>query len=140
MEPTYKYLYALKCVGEKYYIGQTNDIIRRFIQHKEQGKEGSVWTSMYKVVEIVETWEIKDFPRNDALVLEDKMTLEYINKYGPKNVRGGKYIFADLDHHLRLLDRYNELIDGRYVSRATTPQVERFAKSLSFFAERNPDK
>jgi predicted GIY-YIG superfamily endonuclease len=125
----HKYLYAIKCEGDKYYIGQTNDLVRRLRQHKEQGKEGAIWTSMHKALDFVETWTIENYSKDDALVFENKMTLLYINKYGWKNVRGGMYVMSDEEEHFRILNKFNNLIDGDFIPYANDLQINRYVEA-----------
>ncbi len=126
MKKKRKYLYALECENECYYIGQTNDLIRRFRQHNDQGKDGSVLTSNHRPIRIVEEWNLEDFSQDDAINFENKLTIEYINKFGWKNVRGGIYIFLDEDHHWGLLNKYNYYQHGVFTPRATEEKIETF--------------
>lgn len=136
MKEKRKYLYALECEDSCYYIGQTNDIVRRFRQHKEQGDEGSVWTSNHKPIRIVETWNLETYSQESAMNFENKLTIEYINKYGWDKVRGGIYIFFDGSHHFGLLNLYNNIVNGVFVPKATEEKIEAFMrikqKALNF--------
>jgi len=76
-------LYVLQCAGGKYYVGKTNDVMRRFEEHKS-GK-GSAWTSKYKPVKLLECRAITS--NHD----ENNVTKDYMKKYGVENVRGGTY-------------------------------------------------
>ena len=78
-----KYIYVIKQEGDRYYIGVTNNIERRYNDHMT-GK-GSIWTRRYKPISI-ERSEIKRYKYE-----EDIMTLEYMNKYGIERVRGGSF-------------------------------------------------
>ncbi|GAA4327174.1 hypothetical protein GCM10023115_25000 [Pontixanthobacter gangjinensis] len=137
MKPNRKYLYVLLCENEHYYIGQTNDLVKRFRQHKEQGDEGSVWTSNHKPIKIIQYWKIDQYSQEDAINFENRLTLEYINDYGYQKVRGGIYIFFDEEHHLGLLNSYNELVDGKFIPRKTEEQVQYFIKIRSKVLEYN---
>ncbi len=76
-------IYVLKLINNKYYIGRTNDISRRIGQHLE-GK-GSFWTKKYTPISLIKVYE------NISIFDEDKITKEYMNKFGIDNVRGGSY-------------------------------------------------
>jgi predicted GIY-YIG superfamily endonuclease len=78
-----KYIYVIKQEGDRYYIGVTNNIEKRYNEHMIGN--GSIWTKRYKPISI-ERSEIKRYKYE-----EDIMTLEYMNKYGINNVRGGSF-------------------------------------------------
>lgn len=83
-------IYVLRLKDGKWYIGKTNDAIKRFMQHLEGN--GSAWTKMYEPIEIVEEF------RNVDSFDEDKITKQYMAKYGIENVRGGTYTQINLDN------------------------------------------
>ena len=77
-------IYVLKLMDGKFYVGRTNKkAINRFKEHKA-GK-GSAWTRKYKPICIDKIEMGKD--KFD----EDKITKQYMEKYGIENVRGGTY-------------------------------------------------
>jgi predicted GIY-YIG superfamily endonuclease len=81
-------IYILCLQGGKYYIGKSEDVIKRYHQH--MNGYGSAWTRKYKpisIVQIIETSSPFD---------EDKITKEYMSKYGIDNVRGGTYVEIEL--------------------------------------------
>ena len=75
MKKNRKYVYVIECENQCFYIGQTNDLVRRFQQHKEQGEKGSVWTSNHKPIRIIEEWKIEDYSQEYALNFENKLTI-----------------------------------------------------------------
>ena len=89
----------LKLKQRKWYIGRTSkyDKIKRVLQHFSE-KGGSQWTRKYKPVRVEKM--IKDETKR----AEDKVTKDYMDKYGVKNVRGGAYCQLELsEEHLRAL-------------------------------------
>jgi len=91
-------LYVLKLENNKYYVGKTDDINRRYTEHKN-GK-GSEWTKIYKPIKILETREVKT--EHD----ENNVTKDLIKKYGVDNVRGGAYSQVTLSSNtLEFLER-----------------------------------
>jgi predicted GIY-YIG superfamily endonuclease len=76
-------LYVLKLENEKYYVGVTYNLNFRYAQHI-QG-HGARWTKLHKPVGITEV------RTQGSTSLENLVTLEYIDKYGKENVRGGSY-------------------------------------------------
>jgi predicted GIY-YIG superfamily endonuclease len=76
-------LYVLQCESGKYYVGKTNDVMRRFEEHKSG--RGSAWTKKYKPVRLMECRGITS--HHD----ENNVTKDLMKKYGIENVRGGIY-------------------------------------------------
>lgn len=82
-------IYILQLKDGKYYIGKSDNVMKRYEEHL-QGK-GSKWTTMYKPISVVKVIE------NASPFEEDKITKEYMAKYGISNVRGGSYVSITLD-------------------------------------------
>jgi len=82
-------VYALELVNGKYYVGKTVNVERRYRDHVN-GHRSSAWTMKYKPVKILET-----IPYAHNLD-EDRLTVEYMMKYGIENVRGGPYVSVKL--------------------------------------------
>ena len=81
-------VYALKLANGKYYIGKSDNLEQRIGNHFTGS--GSAWTREHAPVKVVEVRE------NVSRFEEDKMTKEYMEKYGIDNVRGGAYTQVDL--------------------------------------------
>lgn len=81
-------IYVLQLEGGKYYIGKSNNILKRYQEHINGG--ASAWTNKYKPVSLIESLE------NVSPFEEDKKTKEYMSKYGIDNVRGGSYVSIEL--------------------------------------------
>jgi predicted GIY-YIG superfamily endonuclease len=77
-------LYVLQLEDDKWYVGKTDDVQKRFEQHKT-GKGGSAWTKEYKPVKIADTRPI------NSVHDETNVTKDLMKKYGIDNVRGGAY-------------------------------------------------
>lgn len=82
-------LYALKLEGNFYYVGMSRNPEKRYKRHLK-GK-GSMWTKQYRPIEIIEIRETGSSDDSEVGLMEDQMTLEYAEKYGYDNVRGGGY-------------------------------------------------
>jgi cellular nucleic acid-binding protein len=83
------FIYVLKLTENKYYIGKTTN--PSFRLHNHFLKKGSTWTKKYKPISV---YEIKpDCDDED----EDKITQQYMKKYGIDNVRGGSFCQIKLD-------------------------------------------
>lgn len=82
-------IYVLKLEKGKYYVGKTNN--PRFRLENHFNSNGSQWTKKYKPLKII---EIK--PDCDDYD-EDKITRQYMDKYGIENVRGGSFVSINLE-------------------------------------------
>ena len=81
-------IYVLQLEGGRYYVGKTNNVMKRYQEHLNG--EGSAWTKRYRPVSLVKTIE------NVSPFEEDKITKEYMSKYGVDKVRGGSYVEVNL--------------------------------------------
>jgi predicted GIY-YIG superfamily endonuclease len=81
-------IYVLRLEGGRYYIGKSDNIIHRYQQHLNGN--GSAWTKKYKPVSLEKTI------KNVSPFEEDKVTKEYMSKYGIDKVRGGSYVEVEL--------------------------------------------
>ena len=76
-------IYVLRLHNDKWYVGRTGNVERRFEQH--MNGDGAKWTFLHKPINIHET---RDIITEDD---EDMITREYMKQFGIYNVRGGKY-------------------------------------------------
>ncbi len=77
------FIYSLKLTTNKYYIGKTDSPNFRLQDHFDSS--GSAWTKKYKPISIHQV--LPDMNDHD----EQRITQEYMNKYGIDNVRGGPW-------------------------------------------------
>ena len=81
-------IYVLKLEHGKYYVGRSVDPIKRYQEHLNG--TGSSWTRLHEPISFLET-------RPEHSILdEDKLTKEYMLKYGMDHVRGGSYVTTEL--------------------------------------------
>ena len=76
------FIYALKLAKNKFYIGKTEDPQFRLETHFSQNG-GSAWTKKYTPI------QIHEIIPNQSDYDEQRVTQEYMDKYGIDNVRGG---------------------------------------------------
>ena len=81
-------IYVLKCREGKYYVGKTDTFDKRYKEHLTG--EGSAWTKKYRPIGIEKVIKGDKFDEN-------KITKQYMDKYGIDNVRGGSYCQIKLD-------------------------------------------
>jgi predicted GIY-YIG superfamily endonuclease len=82
-------IYILKLENNKYYIGKSNNVEKRYNEHING--TASTWTKKYKPL-LIEKIISSASPFD-----EDKYTIEYMGIYGIDNVRGGIYVTEALD-------------------------------------------
>ena len=81
-------VYVLRLQGGRFYIGKSDNVIYRYQQHLNGS--GSSWTRKYPPISLEKTIEkVSHFE-------EDKITKEYMAKYGIEKVRGGSYVEIEL--------------------------------------------
>jgi predicted GIY-YIG superfamily endonuclease len=90
-------IYILKLTGGNYYVGKSENVMNRYQQHLNG--HGSAWTKKYRPLAIDKIHE------NASPFDEDKITMEYMSKYGIDKVRGGSYSQIDLsDFHTEAIN------------------------------------
>lgn len=90
-------IYVLKLEGEKYYVGKTNHTFQRFNQHATGS--GAKWTKKFPVV------DLHAFHPNMKDSDENKLTIQMMQNYGVKNVRGGSWTKVDMtDQEIHALE------------------------------------
>src|SRR3989338_6924367 len=82
------YIYVLECERNKWYVGKSSDPENRIRQHFRN--YGPQWTKRYPPIRVQEVIFSED-PHK-----EENLTLDYMEKFGPDNVRGGIYSAMEL--------------------------------------------
>jgi hypothetical protein len=82
-------IYILKLIDNKYYVGKSDNVEKRFMEHVRG--YGSAWTKKYEPI------EIEEIITNASKYDEDKYVKIYMEKYGIDNVRGGAYSSIELN-------------------------------------------
>lgn len=90
------YIYVYKLNNGCYYVGRTSRPHVRYSQH-ETGK-GAAWTRLHGGAVLVECSRRKVESDEEADAQETVKTLQLMQKYGWKNVRGG--YFCDIDESI----------------------------------------
>ena len=96
------FIYALQLEKGKYYIGKTNNPQFRLESHFKSN--GSEWTKIYKPIFLLELR-----PNCDDYD-EDKVTRQYMDKYGIENVRGGSFVSIKLNKST--IDHLQQMSNG----------------------------
>jgi predicted GIY-YIG superfamily endonuclease len=115
------FIYSLKLTTNKYYIGKTDSPNFRLQDHFDNS--GSAWTKKYKPISIHQV--IPDMKDHD----EQRITQEYMNKYGIDNVRGGPWCKVVLSSEEKLFIK--KLLHGENDKCYHCGSTEHFAKDCS---------
>lgn len=88
-------IYVLSLQGGRFYVGKANNVSKRYREHIT-GYKSSSWTKKYRLISIEKVY-------HDAELLdEDKITVQYMMKYGIDNVRGGPYVSIRLPEETKV--------------------------------------
>jgi hypothetical protein len=103
------FIYILKLVENKFYVGKTRNPCFRLDSHFEKySGGGSAWTRKYKPLAVEQL--IPDCDDYD----EDKYTRIYMDKYGIDNVRGGSFVSVHFSEETkRFLQQMSNGTNGR---------------------------
>src|SRR5438309_9997168 len=95
------YIYVLFLENNKYYVGKTNNVERRYNEHLNGRVDdlGSEWTKLFKPIKLIHYEEINGGEFSGYL--EDIFTKKYMKKYGIDNVRGGTYVNIELNNEVK---------------------------------------
>lgn len=99
-------LYLLELADNKYYVGQTDDPDFRFSEHLS-GK-GAKWTRLHKPLNILLTRNLSVESPAEAMLYENWMTLQQMERFGWENVRGGDFTIVE---SYRLRERLEHIYD-----------------------------
>jgi predicted GIY-YIG superfamily endonuclease len=80
------FLYVLELQNKKHYVGVTQNIDRRFEEHKSG--HGAAWTKTHPVIQVVMTMTVSD---ETCHMQETRKTLQLMWKHGVNNVRGAEF-------------------------------------------------
>ena len=94
LDITKNYIYVLKLIDERYYVGRTGNILRRVKQHFSG--YGAKYTKKYKPLKVIEV--VEEITNDD----ERKMTFKYVDKYGWEKVRGSYWCSLEIKRKLNL--------------------------------------
>ncbi len=124
------FIYVLQLEKDKYYIGKTNNPQFRLESHFNSN--GSEWTKIYKPLRVLELR-----PNCDDYD-EDKITRQYMDKYGINNVRGGSFVSIKL--HKSEIDILKQMSNGTNNKCFICEKEGHFAKDCDDSDEKKSDK
>lgn len=86
-----RYIYVLGLTDGCYYIGQTKKFRQRMRRHFVSAEAGADWTEIHSPVCVVEVIELGNLEEDECVIYETAKTIEYMQRYGIANVRGGDF-------------------------------------------------
>lgn len=122
-------IYVLKLKHSKYYVGKSDNVNNRIDKHKSN--KGAIWTKKYKVIDVV---EIKE---SNSIFDEMNTTLNYMDKYGIDNVRGGPWCDIHIDDTEKEYINKNicSIYDKCYICHSTKHISKKCPKNLKWECE-----
>lgn len=84
-----RYIYVLKCKGDRYYVGQTVNMARRLREHQEG--RGGWFTEKYPPIGVVDNFYAGYLTEKEAMHYENQTTARYMDIYSIDSVRGGDF-------------------------------------------------
>ena len=128
-------IYVLKLEGNRYYVGKTKNTNARINRHFKG--YGSEYTKKFKPVKIEKIY----YNSEDEL----KYTLEYMEKYGIENVRGGPFVKLILPKEYiitikqMIISEQNRCFNcgecGHYVRECSLKNIEKKDNKLTCFSK-----
>ncbi|RQR51516.1 hypothetical protein DIE18_33330 [Burkholderia sp. Bp9125] len=87
------YLYILELEEGRFYVGLSDDLDRRWEEHKSGA--GAEWTKRYRPLRRIFTINTGTQDTHRAEAMEDEATITLMSEYGIERVRGGHFCQAD---------------------------------------------
>lgn len=84
-----RWIYVLELEKGKYYVGQTDNLIKRIKKHGT--KHGAAWTNIYKPINFYKIIDNGICTEEEILKKENEITIELMTEFGWLNVRGGSF-------------------------------------------------
>jgi predicted GIY-YIG superfamily endonuclease len=125
---TKNYIYVLKLVEDRYYVGRTSNILRRTRQHFTSN--GALYTRKYKPLKVIEVEEEK---LSDD---ERKMTFKYVEKYGWEKVRGSYWCSLEIKRELNVRS-YEKFKTQQAKELSVITETDEEIKKLYLFENKN---
>ncbi len=138
MDKNYEYwVYVLRLNQNKYYVGISRDVKKRFEQHK--CGEGAEFTKLYKPIQIIHSENTGLIYKKDAEHIENIVTIQWMLRNGVENVRGGDYCTCDQEQLLQLMDEETktEILENECLPELTSKKSRKLAKRIY---DKSPNK
>jgi hypothetical protein len=103
------YTYVLLLQEGKFYVGNTDNIYQRLLDHKLMTPSSSLWVKHHGPVE-----RVVEVARNSAKDDELYKTLQYMSQFGWQNVRGSSYCKVQMFSPPDALKTFSRARDGEF--------------------------
>jgi predicted GIY-YIG superfamily endonuclease len=87
------WLYVLELANDNFYVGMTRDLEARLKQHRSG--IGSQWTAQHQLLRVVRCADTALTSESEAARIEDALTIQTMEQFGRKRVRGGQFCTID---------------------------------------------
>lgn len=135
------YAYVLKLESGMFYIGETVRFFNRMRQHFSYNyKNHTDICRRFPAERIHEVILLEDADKSARLRYEDALTVEYANKYGKENVRGGHFsnVSVDISYSNRRLESNgfdlanNKIVPTRWYTNKAIRELEKLERIHPF--------
>lgn len=103
------YTYVLQLQEGKFYVGNTDNIYARLLDHKLMTPSSSLWVKTHGPVE-----RVVEISKNSAKDDEHYKTLQYMSMFGWENVRGSSYCRLQMFNPPEALKTFCRTRDGEF--------------------------
>lgn len=119
LDITKYYIYVLKLIDDRYYVGRTGNILRRIEEHFSG--VGSIYTMKYSPIKVIEVKE--ELTKQD----ERNKTLEVMAKYSWEKVRGASWCSLEIN---KPKEKYNDKKSNKYSKRISLNDIDIYLDKL----------
>lgn len=103
------YTYVLQLQEGKFYVGNTDNIYTRLLDHTLMTPSSSLWVKHYGPVE-----RVVEVARNSGKHDEHYKTLQYMTMFGWDNVRGSSYCKVQMFNPPEALKTFSRTREGEF--------------------------
>jgi predicted GIY-YIG superfamily endonuclease len=103
------YTYVLQLQEGKFYVGNTDNIYTRLLDHKLMSTSSALWVKHYGPVA-----RVVEIARNSSASDEHYKTMLYMSMFGWENVRGSSYCKIQMFRPPEALKAFTRVRDGEF--------------------------
>ena len=103
------YTYVLQLQNGKFYVGETDNIYTRLLDHKLMTSSSALWVKHHGPIE-----RVVEVCRNSGKADELYKTLQFMTMFGWENVRGSSYCKVQMSNPPEALKTFSRDRDGEF--------------------------